>query len=47
MSPRSKENLINKIKIEHLLWRVDNVFDNKEVEHKIVERTEEDERRNN
>lgn len=46
MSPRSKENLINKLKIEFMLQRVDLAFDKKEVEHKIVERTEEDERKN-
>lgn len=40
MSPRSKQNLINKIKIEHLIWKVDTVFDRKDVEHKIIERTE-------
>ena len=40
MSPRSKENLINKIKIENLLWKVDTVFDRKDIENKIVERTE-------
>jgi alpha-galactosidase/6-phospho-beta-glucosidase family protein len=42
MSPRSKDNLINKIKIEHMLWRTDLAFDKKDVEHKIVEKTEED-----
>lgn len=43
MSPRSKENLINKIKIEHMLWKIDTAFDKRDVEHKIVEKTEEDE----
>ena len=42
MSPRSKENLINKIKIEHMLWKVDIAFDKKDVEHKIVERAEDE-----
>lgn len=46
MSPRSKENLISKIKIEHMLQRVDLAFDKKEVEHKVVERTDDDERKN-
>jgi ribonuclease HII len=40
MSPRSKENLINKIKIEHLLWRTDQVFDQRDAENKIVERVD-------
>lgn len=40
MSPRSKENLVNKIKIEHLLWRTDQVFDIRDAEHKIVERVD-------
>lgn len=40
MSPRSKENLINKIKIEHLLWRTDQAFDRRDAEHKIVERVD-------
>lgn len=39
MSPRSKDNLINKIKIEHMLWRVDLAIDKQDVEHRIVERT--------
>ncbi len=40
MSPRSKENLVNKMKIEHLLWRTDQVFDIRDAEHKIVERVD-------
>jgi hypothetical protein len=40
MSPRSKENLINKIKIEHLLWRTDQVFDRRDAENKVVERVD-------
>ena len=40
MSPRSKENKVNMIKIEHLLWRTNQVFDIREAEHKIVERIE-------
>jgi len=42
MSPRSKENLINKIKIEHMLWKVDIAFDKRDVEHRIVERAEDE-----
>ena len=41
MSPRSKENLINKIKVEHLIWRIDTAFERRDVEHKIVERDDE------
>ena len=40
MSPRSKENKINKIKIEHLLWRTDQVFDRRDAENKVVERVD-------
>jgi hypothetical protein len=43
MSPRSKENLINKIKIEHMMWKLDNAIDSRDVHHKVIERTEEDE----
>lgn len=43
MSPRSKENKINKLKIEHLLWRTEIAFDKREVEHKVVEKTVEEE----
>lgn len=39
MSPRTKENRINKLKIEHLLWKTDIAFDKREVEHKVVEKT--------
>lgn len=45
MSPRSKENLINKIKIELMIEKVDMAFDNKDIEHKIIERTEEDDKK--
>lgn len=47
MSPRSKENLINKIKIEQMIQRLDIALDKKEVEHKIIERTEEDDKKSN
>jgi len=40
MSPRSKENKVNKMKIEHLLWRTDQVFDTRDAHHKVVERVE-------
>lgn len=40
MSPRSKENLVNKLKIEHLLWKTDQAFDKRDAEHKIVERVD-------
>lgn len=39
-SPRSKENLVNKIKIEHLLWRTEQAFDVRDAEHKVVERVD-------
>ena len=42
MSPRSKENLINKFKIEYMIQKVDNAFDKKEIAQKIVERTDDD-----
>lgn len=45
MSPRSKENLINKFKIEFMIQKVDNAFDKKEISHKIIERTDEDDRK--
>jgi hypothetical protein len=38
MSPRSKENTVNKLKIEHLLWRTEQAFDTRDAHHKIVER---------
>jgi hypothetical protein len=38
MSPRTKENERNKVRIENMLWRVDTVFEKKDAEHKIVER---------
>ena len=38
MSPRTKENERNKVRIEHMLWRVDTVFEKKDAHHKIVER---------
>ena len=44
MSPRSKEQLINKIKIEHMIWKTEVAFDRKDVEHKAIERTDEDEK---
>jgi hypothetical protein len=47
MSPRSKENIIKKIKIEHLLHRVDYTLEKREVGNRIVEyaeHKEEDER---
>ena len=43
MSPRSKENLIKKIKIEHMIQRIDHVLEKRDVEHRIVEYGEHDE----
>jgi hypothetical protein len=40
MSPRSKENLIKKIKVEHMLWKVDNVLEERDVGHRIIEKAE-------
>ena len=37
MSPRSKENLINEMKIEHMLWEVDIKVDKRDIELKIME----------
>lgn len=42
MSPRTKENKISKLKIEHLLWRTEIAFDKRDVEHKVVEKTVEE-----
>ena len=44
MSPRSKEQLINKIKIEHKIWRAEAAFEKKDVENKVVEWTAEEEK---
>jgi hypothetical protein len=38
MSPRTKDNTVNKLKIEHLLWRTEQAFDTRDAHHKIVER---------
>jgi hypothetical protein len=43
MSPRSKDNLINKIKIEYMMKRIDNAFIKRDIEHKIIERADEEE----
>jgi hypothetical protein len=43
MSPRSKQNLISKIKIEHLIHRVDQTLEKRDIEHRIVEYGEFDE----
>ena len=43
MSPRSKEQLINKIKIEHMIWKTEVAFDRKDVENKAIEITGEEE----
>jgi hypothetical protein len=45
MSPRTKEMKLNKMKIEHMIWRIDTAFEQQDVFHKVVERTEEDEKR--
>jgi hypothetical protein len=37
-SPRTKDNDINKIKIQNLIWRANVAIQKKDVEHKIVER---------
>jgi len=42
MSPRSKDNKINKLKIEHMLWKLDVAFERRDVEHKIVEKNHEE-----
>lgn len=38
MSPRTKDIERNKIRIEHMLWRVDTVFQRQDAQHKVVER---------
>jgi hypothetical protein len=43
MSPRTKQNEINKIKIEHLIHKVDQTLEKRDVEHRIVEHGEFDE----
>ena len=43
MSPRSRENKINKLKVEYMIRRIDTAFVKREVEHKIVERADEEE----
>ncbi len=43
MSPRSKDNLINKLKVEYMLRRIDDAFMRREIEHKIVEKEDEEE----
>jgi hypothetical protein len=43
MSPRTKENHVNKLKIEYMIQKADGAFDKKNISHKIIERTEEDE----
>jgi hypothetical protein len=40
MSPRSKENLIKKIKVEHLIQRIDHALEKRDIEHRIVEYAE-------
>ena len=40
MSPRTKQNEINKIKIEHLIHKVDQTLEKRDVEHRIVEHGE-------
>jgi hypothetical protein len=42
-SPRSKENLVSKTEIEHTIWKVDNAVEQRDVEHNIIEKTEEEE----
>lgn len=43
MSPRTKENKINKLKVEYMIRRIDNAFVKREIEHKIVEKEDEEE----
>ena len=43
MSPRSKNNQINKLKIEFMMKRIDHAFVKREIEHKIIERADEEE----
>ena len=38
MSPRSKENIIQKLKIDHMMWKVDIEVDKRDAHHKIVEK---------
>ena len=38
MSPRTKENTIKKIKVEHMIWKIDQAFEQKDIEYKIVEK---------
>ena len=44
MSPRSKRNLVNKLRIEHLIWRIDTMFEKRTAEHKIVERKDDEQK---
>ena len=37
-SPRTKDNDINKIKIQNLIWRANAAIQKRDVEHKIIER---------
>jgi hypothetical protein len=38
MSPRSRENMANKLRIDHLIWRLDTLLEQRDAAHKIVER---------
>ena len=43
MSPRSKENLINKIKIEHKIWQVDTLMEKQFSKFRAIERGSDEE----
>ena len=38
MSPRSRDNMANKLRIDHLIWRLDTILEQRDAAHKIVER---------
>jgi hypothetical protein len=38
MSPRSRDNMANKLRIDHLIWRLDTLLEQRDAAHKIVER---------
>jgi hypothetical protein len=43
MSPRTKSNNIEKIRIQQMIKKIDRAFIKREVEHKIVEKEDEEE----
>jgi hypothetical protein len=38
MSPRTRDNMANKLRIDHLIWRLDTILEQRDAAIKVIER---------